>query len=199
VVYHVYKRDIRHKVTGSRVAARAWLVVVRRGAESMDKLTRAQPVSEITVGELKELVREAVVEAGKQIAEARVAYTAEVEQRRPDLLAEDRSVGSMTVGELRALLREILEEERRRDYYIDEEGRLVFFSEEAYADYLDKQEGKLPSEVPARFIDEGGWRCFYSDWEPTPEKARELDEAGTEPTVPAEVVWQELRDLGVDI
>ncbi len=54
---------------------------------------------------------------------------------------------------------------------------MVFFSEEAYAEYLDKQEGKLPSEVPARFIDEGSWRCFYSDYEPTPEKAKELDKA----------------------
>jgi hypothetical protein len=159
------------------VAARAWLVVVRRGAESMDKLTRAQPVSEMTVGELKELVREAVVEAGKQITEARVAYAADVEQQRPDLPAMDRSVGEMTVGELRALIKAVLEEEWSRDYYIDEEGSLVFFSEEAYASYLDKQEGKLPSEVNAYFFDEQGWRCFYSDWEPTPEKARELDEA----------------------
>jgi hypothetical protein len=165
----------------------------------MDKRTLAQPVGKMTVGEFKELLKEEMAEAKRRIAEARVAYAADVEQQRPDLPAEDRSVGDMTVGELRALIRKVLEEERRKDYYIDEEGSLVFFSEEAYADYLDKQEGKLPSEVPARFIDEGGWRCFYSDWEPMPEKARELDEARTEPTVPAGVVWQELRDLGVDI
>jgi hypothetical protein len=131
----------------------------------------------MAVGEFKELMGEEIAGAERQIAEAGVAYAADVEQQRPDLPAMDRSVGEMTVGELRALIRAVLEEERSRDYYIDEEGSLVFFSEEAYASYLDKQEGKLPSEVNAYFFDEQGWRCFYSDWEPTPEKARELDEA----------------------
>ena len=143
----------------------------------MDKRTLAQPVGKMTVGEFKELVKEGMAEAERQIAEAGVAYAADVEQLRPDLPPEDRPLGDMTVGELRALIREVLEEEWRRDYYIDEEGSLVFFSEEVYADYLDKQKGKLPSEVNAYFFDEQGWRCFYSDWEPTPEKARELDEA----------------------
>ena len=143
----------------------------------MDEQRLAQSVGEMTVGEFKELVKEALVEARKQISEAKVAYVSDVERQRPDLPTEDRSVGEMTVGELRALIRAVLEEERSRDYYIDEEGSLVFFSEEAYASYLDKQEGKLPSEVNAYFFDEQGWRCFYSDWEPTPEKARELDEA----------------------
>lgn len=165
----------------------------------MDKRILAQPVGKMTVGEFRELVKEEVAEAKRQIAEARVAYVADVEQQQPDLLAEDRAVGDMTVSELRTLVKEILEEERRRDYYIDEAGSLVFFSEDAYADYLDKQEGKLPSEVNAYFFDEQGWRCFYSDWEPTPEKAGELDEVKNEPTVPAEVVRQELRGLGVDI
>lgn len=44
-------------------------------------------------------------------------------------------------------MREVVREERHREYYIDEEGCLVFLSEDAYADYLDKQEGKLASEV----------------------------------------------------
>jgi predicted HTH domain antitoxin len=143
----------------------------------MDRWALEQPVSEMPLGKFKELVKEAVTEARKQIAELKVAYAIEVEQQEPDLLAEDRSVGDMTVGELRALLREILEEERSRDYYIDEEGSLAFFSEEAYASYLDKQEGKLPSEVNAYFFDEQGFRAIYCDYEPTPEKARELDEA----------------------
>lgn len=165
----------------------------------MDKRTLAQPVGKMTVGEFKELVKEEMAEAKRQIAEAGVAYAADVERQQLDLPAQDRSVGDMTVGELRALIRKVLEEERRRDYYIDEEGRLVFFSEEAYADYFDKQEGKLPSEVNAYFFDEQGFKAVYCDYEPTPEKARELDEVKNEPTVPAEVVWQELRDLGVDI
>lgn len=42
-------------------------------------------------------------------------------------------------------MREVVREERHREYYIDEEGCLVFLSEDAYADYLDKQEGKLPA------------------------------------------------------
>jgi hypothetical protein len=143
----------------------------------MDKRMSTQPVGKMAVGEFKELMGEEIAGAERQIAEAGVAYAADVEQQRPDLPAVDRSVGEMTVGELRALIRAVLEEERSRDYYIDEEGSLVFFSEEAYASYLDKQEGKLPSEVNAYFFDEQGWRCLYSDWEPTPEKARELDEA----------------------
>ena len=93
-------------------------------------------------------------------------------------VALDQPVGTMTVGELKELMREVVREEQC--YYIDEEGYLVFFSEEAYADYLDKQEGKLPSEVRAYFIDEQGYKAFYSDWVPTPEYARELDEARRE-------------------
>jgi hypothetical protein len=143
----------------------------------MGKQTLAQPVGKMTVGEFKELVQEEMAEAARQMAEARVAYAANVGQQQPDSPAEGRLVGDMTLGELRALIREVLEEERRRDYYIDEEGNLVFFSEEAYADYLDKQEGKLPSEVNAYFFDEQGFRAIYCDYEPTPEKARELDEA----------------------
>lgn len=32
----------------------------------------------------------------------------------------------------------------------------------------------------AYFIDEQGYKAFYSDWEPTPEYAEELDEARRE-------------------
>ncbi len=112
-------------------------------------------------------------------------------------LALDQPVGTITVGDLRELVREVTREERR--YYIDDDGYLVFLSEDAYADYLDKQEGKLPSEVRAYFMDEQGYKAFYSDWVPTPEYAKELDEARKEPTVDAEEVWEDLRKLGVDI
>jgi len=112
-------------------------------------------------------------------------------------VALDQLVGTMTVGDLKELMREVVREEQC--YYIDEEGCLVFFSEDDYADYLDKQEGKLPSEVRAYFIDEQGYKAFYSDWVPTPEYARELDEARKEPTFDAEEVWEDLRKLGVDI
>ncbi len=112
-------------------------------------------------------------------------------------VALDQPVGTITVGDLKELMREVVREEQC--YYIDEEGYLVFFSEDAYADYLDKQEGKLPSEVRAYFIDEQGYKAFYSDWVPTPEYARELEEARKESTVDAEEVWEDLRKLGVDI
>lgn len=114
-------------------------------------------------------------------------------------LTLDQPINSLTVGDLKELVREVIREEQRKEYYIDDEGYLVFASEEAYVAYLDKQEGKLPSEVKAYFIDKQGFKAFYSDWEPTPEKAKELEEIRQEPTVPAEQVWDELRNLGVDI
>jgi len=93
-------------------------------------------------------------------------------------VALDQPVGTMTVGDLKELVREVVREEQC--YYIDEEGCLVFFSEDDYADYMDKQESKLPSEVRAYFIDEQGYKVFYSDWLPTPEYARELEEVRRE-------------------
>jgi hypothetical protein len=93
-------------------------------------------------------------------------------------LALEQPVGTITVGDLKELLREVVREEQ--SYYIDDDGYLVFLSEDAYADYLDKQEGKPPSEVRAYFIDEQSYKAFYSDWVPTPEYARELEEARRE-------------------
>ncbi len=89
-------------------------------------------------------------------------------------LVLDQPVSSLTASDLKELIKEAIREER--GYYLDEEGYLIFANEVAYSAYLDKQEGKLPSEVKARFIDEQGYIAFYSDWEPTPEKARELAE-----------------------
>jgi len=65
--------------------------------------------------------------------------------------------------------------------------------------WTSRRAGKLPSEVRAYFIDEQGYKAFYSDWVPTPEYARELEEARKESTVDAEEVWEDLRKLGVDI
>ncbi|HID87626.1 MAG TPA: hypothetical protein EYP55_09670 [Anaerolineae bacterium] len=86
----------------------------------------------------------------------------------------DKPVASVTLRELIETFREVIRQERQ--YHIDDEGYLVFSSERAYAEYLDKQKGKLPSEVQAYFIDEQGLKVVYSDYEPTPEKARELAE-----------------------
>lgn len=90
----------------------------------------------------------------------------------------DRPVASVTLGELIETFREVIHEVIReeQEHYIDDEGYLVFSSERAYAKYLDKQKGKLPSEVQAYFVDEHGIKVVYSDYEPTPEKARELAE-----------------------
>lgn len=88
--------------------------------------------------------------------------------------ALDKSVASVTLRELMEAFREIIREER--EYYIDDEGYLVFSSERAYAEYLEKQKGKLPSEVSAYFIDEHGLKVVYSDYEPTLERSRELAE-----------------------
>jgi hypothetical protein len=97
------------------------------------------------------------------------------------------------------LVKEVIREERSRDFYINDEGYLVFLSEKAYADYLNKQPDKYPSEVRAYFINEQGYKTFYSDFVPTPKKARELKEARKEPTVDAEVVWQRLKKRGVKV
>jgi len=86
----------------------------------------------------------------------------------------DRPVASVTLGELVETFREVIREER--EHYIDDEGYLVFSSERAYTEYLGKQKGKLPSEIQAYFIDEQGLKVVYSDYEPIPEKARELAE-----------------------
>lgn len=86
----------------------------------------------------------------------------------------DKPVASVTLRELIETFREVIREEQ--EHYIDDEGYLVFFNERTYAKYLDKQKGKLPSEVRAYFIDEHGLKVVYSDYEPTPEKAKELAE-----------------------
>lgn len=109
----------------------------------------------------------------------------------------DRPITSVTLRELIDTFRQVIHEER--EYYIDGEGWLVFPNERAYSDYLGKQKGKLPSQVSAYFINEHGLKVVYSDYEPTPEKARQLAEARRQPSVPAEVVWKELRELGVEL
>ena len=90
----------------------------------------------------------------------------------------DKPVASVTLRELIKTFREVIHEVIReeQEHYIDDEGYLVFSNERAYAEYLDKQKGKLPSEVQAYFVDEHGLKVVYSDYEPTPKKTRELAE-----------------------
>lgn len=93
---------------------------------------------------------------------------------------ERQRISELTIEDLRvfmeSLMRDVLRdyEIRRRDYFIDDEGYLCFDDEQAYAQYLEKQ-GKLPSEVKACFIEEGG-KIVYSDEELLPETSARLDE-----------------------
>jgi len=63
---------------------------------------------------------------------------------------------------------------RRREYFIDDEGYLCFYNEQAYAEYLEKQK-KLPGEIKACFI-ESGAKIVYSDEELLPETSARLEE-----------------------
>ena len=105
-------------------------------------------------------------------------------------------------NQLRQVIKSIVHQALREEIQsvcLDSQGTLIFPNEKEYTAYLDKQKGKLPSEVNAVFIDEHGFRFRYSDFEPTPKKARELREARNELTVPDHVVRDELRKLGVKI
>lgn len=110
---------------------------------------------------------------------------------------ERRKVSEMTVDELKELIRQILREELKSMCTVDENGNLVFWSEEAYARYVALT-GKKPSKVKAYWVEEG-MKFRYSDDEVTPELAKELDEAKKEPLIPAEEVLAELRKLGVSV
>jgi hypothetical protein len=97
------------------------------------------------------------------------------------LLDLDRMIEELT--RLRARVAAWTAERERKGeslIHLDDEGCLVFSSEEAYAAYLDSQPDKYPSEIRAYFIDEHNFKVRYSDYEPTPEKIRELKEARQE-------------------
>jgi hypothetical protein len=92
----------------------------------------------------------------------------------------DQPVSSITVGDLQKLIegkvKEVLRdyELKRRDYFIDDEGYICFDNEQAYADYVDKQNNP-PSEVKAYYV-ENGIKIVYSDYEPLPRLLAELEE-----------------------
>ena len=97
----------------------------------------------------------------------------------------------------RTAVREALREEIT-SVRLDPRGYLIFPNEQEYAAYLKTQPDKLPSEVKAYFIDPRGFRVHYSDYELKPKKARELAKRKNELTVASEIVWEELRKLGVE-
>jgi len=99
---------------------------------------------------------------------------------------------------MRVVAREVLREEIH-SVHVDSRGYVVLPNEEEYAAYLKTQPDKLPSEIKALFIDPQGFRVHYSDYEPTPKKARELRERKRGRTVPHEIVRERLRALGVKV
>lgn len=109
----------------------------------------------------------------ERAAESAVAYTAQ-----PATVSAEasRRVTDLTVAELRDIIRQIVQEEQRPRVAVDDEGYLVFRDEASYVAYLDAHPDQYPSELNAYFIDPHGFKVFYSDYEPTPEKAKELEE-----------------------
>ncbi|MCS7266027.1 MAG: hypothetical protein NZ805_14495 [Armatimonadetes bacterium] len=116
--------------------------------------------------------------------------------------AAQRTVAQMTIEELRDFIKQVIEAERRKDCYVDDDGTLVFYTEEGYADYLRKV-SKPPSQVKAVFLNEGGLKCRYSDYKLTAKEKRRLERARKQiaegKVVPGEVVFEMLRKRGIKV
>lgn len=113
-----------------------------------------------------------------------------------------KAIKELTADDLQAIVQKAVHEAMRAEITsvrVDSRGYLIFPNEAEYAAYLETQKGKLPSEVKAVFIDAQGFRVRYSDFEPTPKKAKELEEARKGPTIPHEVVRERLRALGLKV
>jgi hypothetical protein len=102
-----------------------------------------------------------------------------------------KTVAEMSVEELKELIRQVVAEQR--EYFLDEEGWLVFTSEEAYARYLERHPDKMPSELKACFIDENGVKAYYSDYELTEEGLRRLEEARKDIEAGRIYTWGEIK------
>ena len=103
-----------------------------------------------------------------------------------------RTVATMTVEELREFVKQIIEVERRKDCYVDDDGTLVFYTEEGYADYLRKV-GKPPSKVKVVFLNEGGLKCRYSDYKLTPQEKRRLARIRKQIAEGRAVPWEQVK------
>jgi hypothetical protein len=108
-----------------------------------------------------------------------------------------KTVAEMSVEELKELIRQVIAEQR--EYFLDEDGWLVFTSEEAYARYLARHPDKMPSELKACFIDENGVKAYYSDYELTEEGLKRLEEARKDLEAGRLHSWAEVkRALGME-
>ncbi|MBI5651776.1 MAG: hypothetical protein HZC40_15235 [Chloroflexi bacterium] len=103
-------------------------------------------------------------------------------------------IESIVQNAMRQVLREEINSVR-----VDTRGYLIFPNETEYAAYLKTQPDKLPSEIKAVYIDPQGFRVRYSDYEPTPKKARALDAARKERTVSYKKIRATLKSRGVDL
>ncbi|MEZ8222366.1 hypothetical protein GG496_002536 [Candidatus Fervidibacteria bacterium JGI MDM2 JNZ-1-D12] len=109
-----------------------------------------------------------------------------------------QTVAEMTIEELREFIKQVIEAERRKDCYVDDDGTLVFYTEEGYADYLRKV-GKPPSKVKAVFLNEGGLKCRYSDYKLTAREKRRLERARKQIAEGKVVPWEQVkRELGLE-
>jgi hypothetical protein len=108
-----------------------------------------------------------------------------------------KTVAEMSVEELKELIRQVIAEQR--EYFLDEDGWLVFTSEEAYARYLARHPDKMPSELKACFIDENGVKAYYSDYELTEEGLKRLEKARKDLESGRTYSWAEVkRALGME-
>ncbi len=114
-------------------------------------------------------------------------------------MALEHPLTSLTWADLKELVRQVLREERERELYINADGYLVFATEAGYRRYLETQKGKAPGKVKASYVDKQGYQCVYSDWEFTPEYAKQVATFGPGPYLPAEDVHERLRKRGVNI
>lgn len=107
------------------------------------------------------------------------------------------TVGKMTMAELKEFVKQVIMEERRKDCYVDDDGYLVFYTEEGYADYI-KRLGKRPSQVKAYWIGKGGLKFRYSDYQLTEREKRRLARIRKEIAEGKVRPWEEVkRELGL--
>jgi hypothetical protein len=106
----------------------------------------------------------------------------------------DKTEGRKAVTQVFA--ERVMQNEFRDAAYLDEEGWLVFRSEETYARYVEAT-GKRPSEVKAVWIDEHGLRNRHSDFQLKAKVEKELDQIRDEKHIPAAEVWRELQGMGI--
>ncbi|NCO34879.1 MAG: hypothetical protein AUJ92_21840 [Armatimonadetes bacterium CG2_30_59_28] len=105
-------------------------------------------------------------------------------------LTDDRR---QRIGAIPPRFSERVRQGRYRDAaYLDEQGCLVFHSEETYARYVESI-GKRPGELNAIWVDEHGLHFRYSDDVLTSQEIAELEEAKRDLVAGKGAPWSQLR------